>query len=105
MKLVYIAHPYSGKRLNVLRVQRIIKRLLHKYPGYSFYSPLHALGFFYKLMDYDTGMEHCYEALRRCDELWLCNGWTKSRGCCREYSYAITHRIPVKFMDNDGDFK
>lgn len=105
MTLIYLAHPFGGKRINVWRVQHIIKRLIHKYPDYTFYSPLHATGFFYHLMDYDTGMQHCYEVLRRCDTLWLCDGWTKSRGCCREYNYAIAHNIPVRFVDKNGDFQ
>lgn len=69
MKLVYLAHPFLGKPENVEDAQNIILKLLHKYQDISFYSPLHATGFFYFEMPYERGMEHCFEALRRCDEL------------------------------------
>ncbi|MGL4368742.1 MAG: DUF4406 domain-containing protein [Spirochaetota bacterium] len=88
MKLVYLAHPFLGIPENVEDAQNIILKLLHKYPDVSFYSPLHATGFFYFNMSYAQGMQHCFEALRRCDELWLCRGWEESRGCKMEVDYA-----------------
>ena len=45
-------------------------------------------------------MEHCYEALKRCDELWLCKGWEESRGCNMEKAYAIEHNIPIHYCDD-----
>jgi hypothetical protein len=102
LKMVYVAHPFEGKPENVKAVEQIILKLLHKYPDMTPYSPLHATGFFYHEFDYDTGMQHCYEALRRCDELWLCEGWKDSRGCNMEYAFAKGKGIPVKFID-EGD--
>ena len=49
MKLIYIAHPFGGEQENVGRVEKIIKGLLHKHPDCTFYSPLHATGFFYNI--------------------------------------------------------
>lgn len=102
MKLVYIAHPFSAKQENVESVQRIILGLLHKHPDTTFYSPLHATGFFYNELPYEVGMEHCYEALRRCDELWLCPGWQDSRGCNLEVKLALDQAIPIRAI-LDGD--
>ena len=72
MKLIYIAHPFGGEQENVEKVENIIKRLLHEHPDCTFYSPLHATGFLYDKLNYIDGMEHCFEGLSRCDELWLC---------------------------------
>ena len=44
------------------------------------------------------GMEHCFEALSRCDELWLTGNWRESRGCNMEYGFAKAKGIPVKFI-------
>jgi hypothetical protein len=101
MKLVYIAHPFLGKPENVEDAQNIILKLLHKYPDISFYSPLHATGFFYFEIPYAQGMQHCFEALKRCDEIWLCHGWEESRGCKMEVDFAKRMGIPIKVIRED----
>ena len=98
MKLIYIAHPFGGEQENVEKVEKIIKGLLHKHPDCTFYSPLHATGFMYSQLTYLDGMEHCFEALSRCDELWLCGSWQDSRGCNMEYGFAKAKGMPVKFI-------
>lgn len=98
-----MAHPFSGKPENVEKVQAIILKLLHKYPDCTFYSPLHATGFFYYEFTYAVGMEHCYEALKRCDELWLCKGWEESRGCKLEVDYACNHRMTIRLVSEVAD--
>ena len=98
IKLIYIAHPFGGEQENVDAVEKIVKGLIHKHPDCTFYSPLHATGFFYSQLTYLEGMEHCFEALSRCDELWLCEGWKDSRGCNMEYGFAKAKGIPIKFV-------
>ena len=95
-----MAHPFSGKPENVAKVEAIILKLLHKYPDCTFYSPLHATGFFYHEFTYAVGMEHCFEALGRCDELWLCEGWKDSRGCNMEYAFAKGKGMMINFINN-----
>ena len=100
MKLVYIAHPFGGKQENIEKVQKIITGLIWQMPDHTFYSPLHATGFLYTELDYLDGMEHCFEVLGRCDELWLCEGWENSRGCNLERAFALGKGIPIKFINN-----
>ena len=102
MKLIYLAHPFQGKQENVDKVQQIILRLLKRYPNVTYYSPLHATGFMYSQLTYLDGMEHCFEVLSRCDELWLCGNWRESRGCNMEYGFAKAKGIPVKFVGEGG---
>lgn len=96
--MVYIAHPFGGEKENVEKVEKIIKVLIHKHSDCTFYSPLHATGFLYGQLTYLGGMEHCFEALSRCDELWLCPGWQDSRGCNMEYAYAKAKGMPIKIL-------
>ena len=103
IKMVYIAHPYNGWQKNVDDVQNIILKLLKKYPDTTYYSPLHATGFFYFELSYEDGMEHCFEALRRCDEIWFCENWQTSRGCNLEMAFAREHGIPFFYVSNDGE--
>lgn len=98
MKMIYIAHPFQGKPENVADAEQTILKLLKLYPDTTLYSPLHATGFFYFELSYELGMEHCFEALRRCDELWLCEGWENSTGCNLEVEFAIAHNIPIRFI-------
>ena len=101
MRMIYLAHPFGGEQENVDAVEKIIKGLLHKHPDCTFYSPLHATGFFYFEVSYEEGMEHCFEALSRCDELWLTGKWQDSRGCHLEINFAIKHDIPIKIVGKD----
>lgn len=100
MRMIYLAHPFGGEQENVDDVEQIIKGLLHKHPACTFYSPLHATGFLYNELSYEEGMKHCLEMLKRCDELWLCDGWIKSRGCLIEHSYAVQHNMPIIYLGN-----
>ena len=102
MKLVYIAHPFNGDEKNVEDTRQIIKRLLKEYPNYVFLSPLQAVGFYYDDVPYMQGIAHCFELLSRCDELWLCQDWEKSRGCCMEYAFAKAKDIPVYCLDENN---
>ncbi len=98
MRMIYVAHPFGGKQENSNKVEQIITDLLPECPGCTFYSPLHATGFLYDSLDYLDGMEHCFEALSRCDQLWLCEGWEDSRGCNMEYGFARAKGIPIKII-------
>lgn len=97
-KVIYIAHPFQGKPENVKSVEKIILKLIEKYPDYTFYSPLHATGFYYFAKSYEEGMKDCIELLSRCDELWLCPGWENSKGCNIEHDYAQKHNIPIQYL-------
>lgn len=101
-KLVYIAHPFQGKPKNVKKVEKIILELIKKYPDYTFYSPLHATGFFYFAKSYEEGMKDCIEMLSRCDEAWFCKGWQRSRGCNIEMSWCKEHGMPYKELASGG---
>lgn len=95
MKMVYVAHPFLGEKSNVQLVEDIICDLVLENPEITFYSPLHSLGFLYDIVSYNKGMKHCFEALKRCDELWLCKGWRTSLGCKIEFAYATENKIPI----------
>jgi hypothetical protein len=105
MKVAYIAHPFGGKRENIEDVEKIILKLLPLYSDYTFYSPLHCTGFFYHAISYEAGMEHCFEFLKRADELWLCEEWEESIGCKMEVEYATAHGIPIYLIMDGGELK
>ena len=98
MKKVYIAHPYLGRRRNKKKVDKIILKLLKENPTILYVSPIHAMGFYYFELSYEDGMEHCFELLSMCDELWLCRGWEKSVGCRLEKEFAERTGVPIRYL-------
>lgn len=97
-KVIYVAHPFQGKPENVRKAEEIILKLIKLYPDCTFFSPLHATGFYYHEKPYDEGMKDCIAILNRCDELWLCPGWEQSKGCNIEYNWCKEHGKPIKFI-------
>lgn len=95
-KVIYIAHPFQGKPENVEKAEKIILELIEKYPDYTFFSPLHATGFFYFMKSYEEGMKDCIEMLSRCDEVWFCEGWQDSKGCNIEMDWCKEHGKPIR---------
>ena len=75
MRVIYLAHPYGGDERNVEDAKQIVRKLVQKFPGTVFLSPLQATGFYYNDIPYIEGMNHCLELLSRADELWLCNDY------------------------------
>ena len=95
MRVIYLAHPYGGDERNVEDAKQIVRKLVQKFPGTVFLSPLQATGFYYNDIPYIEGMNHCLELLSRADELWLCDGWQDSKGCCMEYAAAKALGISI----------
>ncbi len=104
MRRMYVAHPYMGCESNKESVEGIIRVLTKNNPETLFVSPIHALGFLYNDVEYETGMKWCIELLRMCGCLVLCPGWMHSRGCTIEHQYAIEHKIPIYFVTENGNF-
>lgn len=97
-KLIYVAHPFRGLIENEKKVERIILQLIKDYPNYTFFSPIHATGYYYHEKTWEEGMKDCLRLLSVCDALWLCEGWEDSKGCCSEMDYAMSHGIECAFV-------
>jgi len=96
LKLIYISHKYGGKEENKTLCESLIKRLVKKYPQYTFLCPISATGFLYNEVTYNTGIEMCLEILSRCDELWILS--EDSRGVKIEREFARQRGIEVREM-------
>jgi hypothetical protein len=97
-KIVYVAHPYQLKPENKESVEEIIINLIEKYPDITFFSPIHATGYYYDKKTWAEGMIDCVTLLSRCDELLLCPGHENSRGCNYEVEFAKSKGIPIKYL-------
>lgn len=105
-KLIYISHPYKGKKENYDAISRIIKELVTKYPDYLFLSPVHAFGSEYEYTDYYAGLEKCLYLLEMCDEMWVYGDYKTSTGCMNEIWYCMANDIPYKtFWQEEGEIE
>ena len=88
MKTVYVAHPFRGdKEGNRERAKEICLELKELNPDCCFVSPLDAFRWTDDLDDEDV-LEMCKELVIRCDAIYLCEGWEKSKGCQKEKMVA-----------------
>ena len=95
MRMIYIAHPSAATKRTWKRPSQLSQnyctstRTVHSTRRYT-------RQFFRTAIS--EGMEHCFEVLRRCDELWIAGDWRESRGCNMEYGFAKAKGIPIKFV-------
>lgn len=95
MRRVYISHPFMNKTENREKVEKIILDIVREYDDIVPVSPIHAFGFLYDKVDYDTGIKYCLELLKTCDEMWMFGDWYISVGCIIEKNFASEHGIPI----------
>lgn len=86
---IYISHPYGGKEENKEHVETIIKQLVWEHPNHLFISPIHALGFLYRDVEYKVGLNWCLELLDMCDEMWVFGDYLESKGCVEEIKHCL----------------
>ncbi len=95
--LIYCSHKFGGKMENAKDVETKIKKLQLADPSNTYISPIHAFGFMYHDVPYETGLEMCLDLLRRCDKMVVLS--EKSKGVNIEIGYCISARIPVEFLE------
>ena len=110
MKTVYIAGPYSAPtteevRANVARAEAQGKELLlagyvpvipHKITGHWEQDPA-----FFDWEHSDWLEFFFFPLLKRCDAIYLCDGWQCSKGAAAEFRFAAQNNIPVAFHLGD----
>ena len=81
-KLIYVAHPYGGKKSNREKIDVIMGDLVLNDTNHDYVSPIHNFGYVYLTGDdYQRGLDICLSLLGQCDILVLCPEWESSRGC------------------------
>ncbi len=87
---IYVAHPYGGDEKNKKIVELFIKKLVEVDPGITFISPIHAFGYLYDTLDYETGIDMCLDLMENCDALLIppFSQIENSKGCLVELGYA-----------------
>ena len=97
--LIYCAHYYGGHQNAKDAATRKIRKLQYNDLQNTYVSPIHALGYLYKYVDYDTGMELCYDLLMVCDKLLVLS--SPSDGVAREINMAKKLHMPIEYASKD----
>lgn len=99
MKLIYIAGPYRARTTNEVRqnIRAAEERALDAVrAGHYPIVPHLCTGFMDGAAPDQQFLDGSLEALRRCDEVWLIDGWRDSQGTLQEVFTALALGIPVK---------
>ena len=97
--MIYVAHPYGGSEANKEHVEKHLKMLFLLNPEETFVSPIHSFGFLYEVVDYETGLEYCFDLLATCDEMLVFGDYKNSRGCLAEIVYCEDHNKPYRIIE------
>ena len=105
MKLVYIAGPYRGATPNAMRenIRRAEERAADAVrAGHYPIVPHLCTAWMDGLAPDQHFLDGTLEAMKRCDEVWLCEGWRDSHGSKLEVATALTSGIPIKDIDGSS---
>lgn len=97
--LIYCAHCYGGSDEAKDSAENKICSLQLQSLHNTYISPIHSLGYLYKHVDYDVGMELCYDLLMACDKLLVLSG--PSEGVMREIKMAEKLHMPIEYANKD----
>ena len=96
--MIYIAHPYGGLEENKKEVEKIIEKLVEINSEHTYISPIHAFGFLYSKVDYDLGMDFCFDLLTMCDKVYFFGDIKSSKGCMMELELCKKLHMPHKIF-------
>ena len=102
MKLVYIAGPYRGATPNAMRenIRRAEERAADAVrAGHYPIVPHLCTAWMDGIAPDQHFLDGTLEAMKRCDEVWLCEGWRDSHGSKLEVATALASGIPIKDID------
>ena len=97
--LIYCAHRYGGDENAKDSAEKQVCNLQLNDLQNTYISPIHALGYLYKHMDYDAGMELCYDLLMVCDKLLVLS--SPSEGVVREIKMAEKLHMRIEYASKD----
>jgi hypothetical protein len=97
--LIYCAGPLSATEVNYIKnVHRNIQTSIKiKKAGYSVVTPSNDLLVGLQAGDYgyEDYANNALQIMKRCDIVYLDEGWEKSKGCLQEKVIAEKYNIPV----------
>lgn len=95
--MIYVAHPYTDDPVgNMAKVELKLKELQIRHPAETFISPLHTFSWQAEISTWEQIMTDCINLLKKCDKVYFCKGFEKSKGCIQELNFCGCAGIPFE---------
>ena len=102
--MIYLSHPYGGKKENANEVAEIMMKLMNDYPNLIFFSPIHNFPC-YENINYEIGLQRCIDFLPYCKSMIVTGDYKNSKGCLAEIQFCEKHKIPIEYKSVDEILK
>lgn len=93
MKKVYVSIPISGENYNDQRNHAFVVGTNIAQKDYEVITPFDIVKSPH--IPYHEAMSMCIKELLKCDAIYLCKGWEKSKGCTAELHIALVYGLKV----------
>ena len=98
--VVYLSHPYGGKKDNLDEVNECQRLLTIMYPENLYLNPIAMFGSLYYCTSYEQGLSMTLFLLEElADRMVICSdNYMYSKGCLAEIAYCSEREIPYKYL-------
>lgn len=86
---IYISGPITGTSDCLLRFEAAEKLLRKRFPLAEIINPAEVCRSLPKSFSHADYMDICLTLLKKCEKLYLMNGWERSEGCREEWSFFV----------------
>lgn len=98
--VVYLSHPYGGKKDNLDEVNECQRLLTIMHPENLYLNPIAMFGSLYDCTSYEQGLNMTLFLLEElADRMVICSdSYMYSKGCLTEIAYCSERGIPYKYL-------
>lgn len=102
-KVVYLCHPYGGKKQNAEELMMCRRMLTEMHPDWLIIDPIAAFGHLYYVTSYNQGLNMTMFLLSMlADEMIVCSDkYQESKGCMTEIEFCKKYNIPITYTTVD----
>lgn len=86
---IYISGPITGTTDYLLRFEAAEKLLKKRFPMAEIINPAEVCRSLPESFSHADYMDICLALLKKCEKLYLMNGWERSEGCREEWSFFM----------------
>lgn len=98
---IYISGPITGTSDYLLRFEAAEKLLKKRFPLAEIINPAEVCRSLPESFSHADYMDICLTLLKKCEKLYLMNGWQRSEGCREEWAFFMNPRREIEHTGAD----